>query len=84
MSEGIKLTKNLPGGKTREILKLKETYEPRSMSEQVPAVWEKAQGVYVEDVEGNVFLDFSSGVLVANVGHWAFPSQAGKSYKRAG
>ncbi len=69
IKEGIKLTKNLPGEKTRKILKLKETYEPRSMSEQVPAVWERARGVYVEDVEGNVFLDFSSGVLVANVGH---------------
>lgn len=39
------------------------------MSEQVPAVWKKAQGAAVEDVDGNVFIDFSSGVLVTNIGH---------------
>jgi 4-aminobutyrate aminotransferase len=39
------------------------------MSEQVPVVWSRAYGCYVEDVDGNVFLDFSSGVLVANIGH---------------
>ena len=69
MKEGIKLTENLPGERTRKLLELKEMYEPRSMSDQVPTVWKKARGVYVEDVEGNTFLDFSSGVLVANVGH---------------
>jgi 4-aminobutyrate aminotransferase len=39
------------------------------MSEQPPVVWASAQGIWVTDVDGNVFLDFSSGVLVANVGH---------------
>jgi 4-aminobutyrate aminotransferase len=39
------------------------------MSDQVPIVWDRAWRCYVQDVDGNVFLDFSSGVLVANVGH---------------
>jgi len=39
------------------------------MSEQVPIVWKHAEGVWVTDVDGNTFLDFTSGVLVANAGH---------------
>jgi 4-aminobutyrate aminotransferase len=44
-------------------------YEPGSMSEQVPLVWARAEGVWVWDIDDNRFLDFTSGVLVANVGH---------------
>ncbi len=59
----------LPGPKARKYLQLAKKYEARSMSEQVPVVWKRAQGVTVEDVDGNRFLDFTSGVLVANIGH---------------
>jgi len=59
----------LPGPRGQEYLEMARQYEPRSMSEQVPVVWKRAEGMWVEDVDGNVFLDFSSGVLVANVGH---------------
>ncbi len=43
--------------------------EPQSMRGQPPVVWDKAQGFQVYDRWGNVWIDFSSGVLVANVGH---------------
>jgi len=59
----------LPGPKGEEFLELSRRYEPRSMSEQAPVVWRRAEGVWVEDVDGNRYLDFSSGVLVTNVGH---------------
>lgn len=59
----------LPGPKARQYLDLSARYEPRSMSEQAPVVWARAEGVWVEDVDGNTFLDMTSGVLVANVGH---------------
>jgi 4-aminobutyrate aminotransferase len=65
----IKMVTELPGPKAKKFLQESEKYEPRCMSEQVPVVWARAHGCYVEDVDGNVFLDFSSGVLVANVGH---------------
>ena len=39
------------------------------MSDQVPIVWDRAEGVWVWDIDGNCFLDFSSGVLVVNTGH---------------
>lgn len=59
----------LPGPKAQALLELSARYEPRSMSEQAPVVWSRAEGVWVEDVDGNTFLDMTSGVLVANVGH---------------
>lgn len=44
-------------------------YEPVSMSGQPLVIWHKAKGVHVSDKWGNQWLDFSSGVLVANAGH---------------
>ena len=44
-------------------------HEPRSMSGQPPIVWERAEGTSVYDRHGNRWLDWSSGVLVANAGH---------------
>lgn len=74
----------LPGPKSREYLALSKQYESRSLSEQVPVVWMRAEGAVVEDVDGNRFIDFTSGVLVMNVGHChpdhvtAIREQAGK------
>jgi len=59
----------LPGPSAQKVLAESAMYEPRSMSEQVPLVWDRAEGVWVWDVDDNCFLDFTSGVLVANVGH---------------
>jgi len=36
---------------------------------QPPVIWDRAEGVQVFDKWGNRWLDWSSGVLVANVGH---------------
>ena len=36
---------------------------------QAPVVWESARGSVVTDVDGNRFIDWTSGVLVTNVGH---------------
>ncbi len=45
------------------------TYEPLSMTGQAPILWESAQNCCVKDRWGNQWLDWSSGVLVANAGH---------------
>lgn len=44
-------------------------FEPRSMSGQPPVVWDRAEGIQVFDPWGNMWLDWSSGVLVTNAGH---------------
>jgi len=64
-----KIVTELPGPKAREYLAKSEKYEPRSIGYQEPLVWEKASGCVITDVDGNEFLDWSSGVLVTNVGH---------------
>ncbi len=59
----------IPGPRSREVLEISRRYEPRSMSEQAPVVWDHAEGAIVTDVDGNTFIDFTSGVLVTNIGH---------------
>ncbi len=52
--------------KTTEVLR---RCEPRSVAGQAQIVWDRAEGVHLFDRHGNQWLDFSSGVLVANAGH---------------
>jgi 4-aminobutyrate aminotransferase / (S)-3-amino-2-methylpropionate transaminase / 5-aminovalerate transaminase len=43
--------------------------EPRAMTGQPPVVWHRAEGFQVYDRWGNCWIDWSSGVLIANAGH---------------
>lgn len=43
--------------------------EARSMRGQPPVIWDRGLGVNVFDPYGNMWLDFSSGVLITNAGH---------------
>ena len=44
-------------------------FEPRAMRGQPPVVWDRAEGFQVHDAWGNRWIDWSSGVLIANAGH---------------
>jgi 4-aminobutyrate aminotransferase/(S)-3-amino-2-methylpropionate transaminase len=46
-------------------------FEPQSMRGQPPLVWDRAEDIFVYDKYGNRWLDWTSGVLVANSGHGA-------------
>ena len=64
-----KISGMIPNEQTIEqITKLREA-EPQSMRGQPPIVWDHAEGINVFDAYGNKWLDFSSGVLIANAGH---------------
>ena len=66
-----KLSGSIPDDETiKQIEKLREA-EPLSMRGQPPVIWDRAEGVNVYDAYGNMWLDFSSGVLVTNAGHGA-------------
>ncbi len=52
----------------KEIKKLRLA-ESQSMRGQPPLIWDRAEGVNVYDSYGNMWLDFSSGVLITNAGH---------------
>jgi 4-aminobutyrate aminotransferase/diaminobutyrate-pyruvate transaminase/4-aminobutyrate aminotransferase/(S)-3-amino-2-methylpropionate transaminase len=51
------------------ILRKLQTYEPVAMRGQPPVVWDHAEGFQVFDNWGNQWIDWSSGVLIANAGH---------------
>src|SRR5580704_6066075 len=51
------------------IFKELQRSEPRSMSGQPPIIWHKADNFTVSDKWGNRWIDWSSGVLIANAGH---------------
>jgi len=55
--------------KTQEFLDVSRTFEPDCMNWQAPVVWDHASGAEIWDVDGKHYIDWTSGVLVANVGH---------------
>jgi 4-aminobutyrate aminotransferase len=59
----------LPGPKAKIVLNKDHKYVSPSYTRGYPAVIERGQGVWVTDVDGNVFLDFSSGIGVVSTGH---------------
>lgn len=59
----------LPVPESLPIFEKLHRYEPRSMQGQPPIVWDHAEGFHVYDKWGNMWLDWSSCVLVANAGH---------------
>lgn len=70
VKQQIDIVTKLPGPKSLALQRLSEDYEPATFAHgQVPFGFRRGDGVFVEDVDGNTFLDFTSGVLVANIGH---------------
>jgi 4-aminobutyrate aminotransferase len=57
-----------PGPKANKIIQIDDRYLATS-TKSTPLVVSKAQGSVVWDVDENVYLDFSSGVSVLNIGH---------------
>ena len=64
-----RISSKIPVPESLPILERLRKYEPVSMSGQPPIMWDRAEGVNVYDRWGNKWLDWSSGVLVANAGH---------------
>lgn len=61
--------RSIPGPKSAEIIKKSQQCEPPCSADQTPIVWDHGKGVWVWDVDGNPYIDFTSGVLVSNLGH---------------
>jgi 4-aminobutyrate aminotransferase-like enzyme len=59
----------IPAPGTREILERLDSCESRSMHGQLPLVWDRAEDFSVYDAAGNRWIDFTSTIFVANVGH---------------
>lgn len=63
------VTDAVPGPESRRLMEQAARQEGPAAARQPSIAWHRALGVHVEDVDGNVFLDFTSSVLVAAVGH---------------
>lgn len=59
----------IPAPASVPILQQLRAVEPACMEGQPPIVWDRADGFSVFDAFGNQWIDFSSGVLIANAGH---------------
>lgn len=64
----IKISVEPPGPKALKVVEDDKKYLARS-TKSLPIVAKRGRGLFIEDVDGNVFLDFSSGISVTNVGH---------------
>ncbi|UCG31470.1 MAG: acetyl ornithine aminotransferase family protein [candidate division WOR-3 bacterium] len=64
-----KIATNLPGPRAKAILNKDHKFVSPSYTRSYPAVVESGKGVWVTDVDGNVFLDFSAGIGVVSTGH---------------
>ena len=60
---------SIPAPGTQEILDRLDAFESRSMHGQLPIVWHRAEDFNVYDKAGNCWIDFTSTIFVANVGH---------------
>ena len=61
-----------PGPRAQGILARDRKVVSQSMVREYPLVLEKASGMNLWDVDGNRYLDFTSGISVMNVG-WNHP-----------
>ena len=59
----------LPVPQSLPIFQALEESESASMMGQPPVVWHRAEGFQVWDRWGNKWIDWSSGVIIANAGH---------------
>jgi len=59
----------LPGPKAKKFIKLDKSYVSPSYTRMYPLVVKKAKGLWVHDVDDNVFLDFTAGIAVCATGH---------------
>jgi 4-aminobutyrate aminotransferase/(S)-3-amino-2-methylpropionate transaminase len=67
----IQLRTPIPGPKSQEWMQRREAAVARGVSHATSIFVAHAEGVTIEDVDGNRFLDFAGGIGVVNVGHRA-------------
>lgn len=65
----VEIKTSIPAPGTELTLSKLSQCESRSMHGQLPIVWAKAKDSSVWDIAGNKFIDFTSTIFVANVGH---------------
>ena len=80
----------LPGPRAQALLERDQRYMSPSYTRIYPLVCARGSGAVIEDVDGNLFLDFTAGIAVTSTGHChpdvvaAIQDQAGKLLHMSG
>src|SRR6059058_2588448 len=59
----------LPGPKGQALLERDQRFVSPSYTRAYPLVVDRGSGAVIEDVDGNLFLDFTAGIAVVSTGH---------------
>ena len=67
----LRISAAIPGPKSAALLKEQREYDSNALvyPNQVPLAIARGLGATVEDLDGNIYIDFSGGVGALNVGH---------------
>ena len=65
----IQIRTAIPGPKSKALSERRAKAVPRGLSHGTPIYVAKAEGAWLEDVDGNRYLDFAGGIGCANAGH---------------
>jgi 4-aminobutyrate aminotransferase len=60
---------NPPGPRARDLLERDARFMSPSYTRIYPLVVERGSGAVIQDVDGNLFLDFTAGIAVTSTGH---------------
>jgi 4-aminobutyrate aminotransferase len=77
------LVTEIPGPKARAHVAYDETWTSPSLPRAYPIVPVRGEGLTLEDIDGNLFLDFAAGIAVNSTGH-AHPAVVGAIKEQAG
>jgi 4-aminobutyrate aminotransferase len=77
------LVTELPGPRARAHVDYDETWTSPSLPRAYPIVPVRGEGLTLEDIDGNLFLDFAAGIAVNSTGH-AHPAVVAAIQKQAG
>jgi 4-aminobutyrate aminotransferase / (S)-3-amino-2-methylpropionate transaminase / 5-aminovalerate transaminase len=65
----IRLNTQIPGPKSKALSARRAQAVPRGLSHGTPIYVAKAEDAWLEDVDGNRYIDFAGGIGCANAGH---------------
>ena len=65
----IQIKTSIPGPNSRALAERRDAAVPRGLSHATPVYVARAQDTWLEDVDGNRFLDFAGGIGCINTGH---------------
>ena len=67
----IQIRTEVPGPKSKELVARRDAAIPRGPALVTPIFAAKSEGAWIEDVDGNRYIDFAGGIGCLNVGHRA-------------